>query len=99
MKDEHIPSRDRSEPTINADAWLEGGPSLRAPKHGWDNGVDIEEAKKTCRDRYGAVVYSKQGLKTLYDVSTRLYHHAISETLPAELIQSVMQPPFKLQSI
>jgi P4 family phage/plasmid primase-like protien len=92
-------SEDRSvsQETSHADDWLEGGQvfdSAIAPKHGWNNAADVAEAKRICRDIAGAALPGERGLRIIFDLAQRLRDRGISESLAADLIETICKPPF-----
>ena len=57
-----------------------------APRFGWDNAVDIEEAKRMCRDMAGGPQDTPRGRQHIFDLAMRLRAQGISKSLAADLI-------------
>ena len=64
-----------------------------APRWGWDNAVDIVEAKRRCQDMAGGPLANKQGLDIIFDLAMRLRSLGISQRTAVDLIHRYCTSP------
>jgi hypothetical protein len=64
-----------------------------APQYGWNNAVDIEEAKRMCRDMAGGPLNNDKGKSIIFDLAMRLRAQGISKSVAADLIHCYCTSP------
>lgn len=64
-----------------------------APQYGWDNAVDVEEAKRMCRDMAGGPLNNNKGKSVVFDLAMRLRAQGISKSVAADLIHRYCTSP------
>jgi P4 family phage/plasmid primase-like protien len=73
--------------------FISGSNDGPAPKWGWDNAVDIAEAKRRCQDTAHAPLANKQGLSIIFDLAMRLRALGISKRTAVDLIHRYCTSP------
>jgi P4 family phage/plasmid primase-like protien len=63
------------------------------PEYGWDNAVDVAEAKRVCQDMAGAPLANAWGLGVVFDLAMRLYDLGISTATAIDMIDRYCTSP------
>jgi P4 family phage/plasmid primase-like protien len=63
------------------------------PRFGWDNAVDIAEAKQICRDMAGGPLDNARGRRYIFDLAMRVRALGISKPLAVDLIHQYCTSP------
>src|SRR5689334_15178672 len=71
----------------------DAGYSGPAPKWGWDNAVDIAEAKRRCQDMARAPLANAQGLEVIFDLAMRHHGLGIAPATAVDLIDRFCTSP------
>ncbi|WP_271531660.1 DNA primase family protein [Bradyrhizobium sp. CCBAU 25338] len=79
-----------TDPDFEVESRFDYGP---APRYGWDNAVDIAEAKQICRDMAGGPLDNADGRKHIFDLAMRVRDLGISKTQAVELVHRYCRSP------
>src|SRR3954453_15429734 len=88
----------RDEPGSDVESYSlpEYGP---APKHGWDNAIDVAEFKQRCQDASGFPLANPMGMRCIFDLAYRARDLGISKPTADRLIHRFCSTPISKASI
>ncbi|MBR0717866.1 phage/plasmid primase, P4 family [Bradyrhizobium liaoningense] len=78
------------DPDCEVEPNFDYGPS---PRYGWDNRIDVDEAKQICRDLAHWPLNNAKGRDAIFDLAMRVRDLGISKPLAVELIHTYCTSP------